>query len=123
MSEKVKNLTSSQIKTIYEDILADRKLNRKLIKKNPDKFYETMLTKYKTFSEDYPGIYKKTVEGKMNTNMFLMMLQMMTQVESKTVTEHNASVKIGEMLVNKYVKPVLKDKPIDPNTPVRITKS
>ena len=50
--------------------------------------------------------------------MFNFMLQMMKQVESKDVTEHNASVKIGEMLVNKYVKPVINDNNLDPNTPI-----
>ena len=118
MSEIVKSLSSSQIEVIFQDILEDRKIHRKLIKKNPDKFYEMMLTKYKTFSEDYPGIYKKSVEGTMNKNMFNFMLQMMKQVESKDVTEHNASVKIGEMLVNKYVKPVINDNNLDPNTPI-----
>ena len=118
MSEKVKSLSSSQIETIFQDILEDRKIHRKLIKKNPDQFYEMMLTKYNTFAEDYPGIYKKTVEGTMNKNMFQYMLQMMKQVESKSVTEHNASVKIGEMLVNKYVKPIIKDKQLDPSTPI-----
>tara|TARA_A100001015_G_scaffold307453_1_gene403403 strand:- start:13 stop:390 length:378 start_codon:yes stop_codon:yes gene_type:complete len=118
MSEKVKSLSSSQIETIFHDILEDRKIHRKLIKKKPDQFYEMMLTKYNTFAEDYPGIYKKTVEGTMNKNMFQYMLQMMKQVESKSVTEHNASVKIGEMLVNKYVKPIIKDNKLDPSTPI-----
>ena len=118
MSQIVKSLSSSQIEVIFQDILEDRKIHRKLIKKNPDKFYEMMLTKYNTFAEDYPGIYKKTVEGTMNKNMFNFMLQMMKQVESKDVTEHNASVKIGEMLVNKYVKPVIKENNLDPNTPI-----
>tara|TARA_B100001093_G_scaffold466728_1_gene485349 strand:+ start:308 stop:685 length:378 start_codon:yes stop_codon:yes gene_type:complete len=118
MNKKVNNLTSSQIETIFNDILEDRKLHRKLLKKNPDQFYEMMLEKYSAFADDYPGIYKKTVEGTMNKNMFNYMLQMMKQVESSDVTEHNASVKIGEMLVNKYVKPVIKNNNLDPNTPI-----
>ena len=39
--------------------------------------------------------------------MFNYMLNMLRQIEGGDVSEHAASVKVGEVLVDKYVKPLI----------------
>ena len=43
----------------------------------------------------------------MDMNRLKFMLNMINKVNNNEITEHNASVQIGEKLVNEYVKPMI----------------
>ena len=64
---------------------------------------------YPEFSKNYPGIFDKAIRGTLG-NMFGQMLLILKSMEDKNITEHTASVKVGTILADKYVKPVVKDK-------------
>ena len=63
--------------------------------------------KYSDFSMKYPVIFLKTLEGGLDMNQFSYMIEMASNVNDEKVSKHDASVKIGEKLVNEYVKPIL----------------
>ena len=67
-----------------------------------------LTNQYSDFSMKYPVIFLKTIEGNLNLKQFTEMVGMATNVNNKKISQHDASVKVGEKLVKKYVKPILK---------------
>ena len=106
-------MKSYQIKRIVDNILRERKEQKELVESDFDKFAAEMVKEYEDFSFTYPGIFHGAIEGKLDSTIFMKMIQMLEQIELKKQTEKNASVKIGEILVDKYVKPLMKDKGLD----------
>lgn len=62
---------------------------------------------YHSFIEQYPTIYKKIKDNTLDEDKFTYMLDMLSKVNNKEMTEFNASVDIGQKLVDHYVKPNL----------------
>jgi hypothetical protein len=61
----------------------------------------------KTFAENYPELFKKIVAQK-DLTPIRSMLAMLDRIGSGQLTTHQASVIVGQQLVDKYVKPQLK---------------
>lgn len=59
------------------------------------------------FVEKYPTLFQMAVEPHFDYKQFNMMLDMMDRM-SKGMTQHQASVVVGQSLVNTFVKPMLK---------------
>lgn len=83
------------IEAIVEDILS----------KKEDK--EGYITKYKEFSENYPTLFEKLFEPNLDKAVLRYMLNQKGKMNTNKQTEHTASIKVGTMLVDKYVKPNL----------------
>lgn len=66
-------------------------------------------TKYPLFKEKYPTLFEKLFDTTFDKKLLNLMLEEKKNIDSHAVTQHNASVKIGEVLVDKYVKPLLND--------------
>ena len=80
----------------------------KLLKKNNNEEYiKKMKERFSEFSEDCPGIFDKVLDNSINDPQFEHMLKLLIKMEGGELSEHEASVAVGESLVNKYVKPVL----------------
>ena len=80
----------------------------KILKKNNnDEYVKTMKERFSSFSEDYPGIFDKILDNSIKDPQFETMLNLLIKMEGGELSEHQASVQVGESLVNKYVKPVL----------------
>ena len=100
-------LKAKEVEQAIFNIKKDRKSNRALLKKSFIEFETMMKEKYPVFSEKYPEIFKQAIMGTLDMGMFKYMLIMLKQMESGSITEHNASVKVGQVLVDKYVKPLI----------------
>ena len=73
-------------------------------------FKMRMNIEFGDFKDKYPVVFEKATEGSLEMERFNYMLSMATKVEDKTISEHDASVKVGERLVDEFVKPQLNKK-------------
>ena len=103
------DMSETEIRTILNDIKKERKLQRKLVKKNLDEFTKLMKEKHKKFFNNFPGLFDKSVKGELNMRMMNIMLSMMTKIQTRQVTEKTASEQIGQILADKYVNPVIEE--------------
>lgn len=65
--------------------------------------------KYPLFKKHYPTLFEKLFDTAFDKTLLNLMLEEKNNIDSNTISQHNASVKIGEVLVNKYVKPMLNE--------------
>lgn len=82
-----------------EDIMNDI-----LSKKHTKEFYSD---KYEEFSKTYPTLFDKLFEPDLDTSVLRYMINQMNKMNAHKQTEYDASVKVGTMLVDKFVKPNL----------------
>jgi hypothetical protein len=61
-----------------------------------------------TFVTDYPTLFQKAVEPNFNEYELNLMLGVMDKMATTGMSQHQASVIIGQRLVDTYVKPQLK---------------
>lgn len=64
---------------------------------------------YSDFKKEYPKIYSMCLSKNFNRPQMNFFLSNLQKIENKETSEHAASVKIGTMLVDKYVKPHVKN--------------
>jgi hypothetical protein len=88
----------------------------KYIKENKKRMSEkelqaTLEVIYEDFNTEYPIIFKKILNGTLEKRQFSYMLAMLEKIKNNELSQHDASVNVGQVLVDKYVKPVLKDHP------------
>ena len=98
------------IQSYVEKVRKEVVENQELIKNDTEKFNELMKEKYSDFVEHYPTIYRKIVEGTLDPDKFEYMMDMLTNVKGNNISQHDASVKVGQKLVDHYVKPELEKK-------------
>lgn len=68
---------------------------------------EYFVTKYKTVADEYPMIIKKACEPDFDYSKIFWMLDKKLEVDSQRLSQHDASVEVGEVLVNEYIKPII----------------
>lgn len=76
-----------------------------ILKKKDSK--ESYKTKYDEFSKRYPTLFEKLFDENFDEKTLKYMLNQNEQINTNIQTEHTGSVKVGTMLVDKYVKPNL----------------
>ena len=78
-----------------------------------DETKKTLMDKYPDFSAQYPALFQLVFNPVDNWEKDLERLTQMVALASKVktnkITQHDASVQIGTELVDKYVKPKLKN--------------
>lgn len=72
-----------------------------------DVFQNKMKTTYKTLYDSHPAIFKIAISPSYDYDRLKYMLEMADKIKKNKITEHDASVKVGEVLVNELVKPQL----------------
>ena len=60
---------------------------------------------YPWFPKQYPRLYSMCTSPAFDMNVLQKMLDAKQQMENSEVSEHEASVNVGQVLVDKYVKP------------------
>ncbi len=90
------------VKEIQEKVKIDKEQG---LDENETKYRLT--EEYSDFSMKYPVIFLKSLDGGLDMDQFQFMINMATKVNNKKLSQHDASVQIGEKLVNQYVKPNL----------------
>lgn len=108
------NLKSTRvINHNYDEILLTcKKLNNSYIeginnKKDIKTIRNELKELYSDFELNYNSLFKLCTSEDYDLNKLILFIQMANSVQRKEITEHDASVHIGEMLVNEYVKPKL----------------
>ena len=102
------DLLLSEVKELvkkYDDFISN---NKKNIYKNNDEFVSAMTTKYDNMASNQTKIFEQCVSGHMNIEIFTYMIQQAKQVQQHKISGHDASIKVGEELVEKFIKPKLK---------------
>jgi hypothetical protein len=61
---------------------------------------------YATFAKDYPELFKKILE-KQDLSHLGAMLSALDKMESGSLSQHQASILVGQRLVDSFVKPKL----------------
>ena len=102
MNSEILKKNIKEIQDVMEE--PDMKM---LKKKNNEEFIKKMKERFSSFSEDCPGIFDKVLDNSIKDPQFEHMLKLLSKMEGGELSEHQASVAVGESLVNKYVKPVL----------------
>ena len=93
-------MNSTEIKKILDEIKDYLNLNN-----HSAEAIEFLNEKYIDFSERFPRLYEGTIENSLDPNILKQLLNVMKQREDSHLTDHQADVNVGEILVNKYVKP------------------
>ena len=70
----------------------------------PKTFFQS---KYPDFFRRCPVLSEKLFDPNMDRGMLNYMLKQKAKISQNTMTEHEASVSVGNRLVNQYVKPML----------------
>jgi hypothetical protein len=89
-------MRSQEIEQIVNDIRYKISNNKKIDDKD-----------YIEFKNKYENLYKMCMQKNFDSNQFNYFLHKLKQIEEKKITEYDASVSIGTLLVDKYVKPQL----------------
>tara|TARA_B100001057_G_C22822222_1_gene939878 strand:+ start:811 stop:1173 length:363 start_codon:yes stop_codon:yes gene_type:complete len=78
-------------------------------KRNVD-FRKNVSEEFSEFEHRYPTLFRKLVEDDCDRQQLNFMLSKLEQVRSGNQSQHDASVDVGQVLVDKFVKPELAKK-------------
>lgn len=65
------------------------------------------IAKYPQLYNSFPTIISKACEPNFDFQKFKWMMEMQKKVRNNSISQHNASVEVGERLVDEHVKPHL----------------
>jgi hypothetical protein len=72
-------------------------------------------SRYSTFAHRYPHLFMSVCESNFDMNRLQYMLRMKSAIDQQRLSQHQASVQVGQFMYNKYVKPIVdtssKDEP------------
>jgi hypothetical protein len=80
------------VQNIVNDILKGKKTKNEYMELYPD-FFEKM-----------PTLSKKLFEKDLDENILKYLMNQKTKIDTNKISEYDASVKVGTILVDKYVK-------------------
>ena len=97
--------SSTSIKEQVDLIIQFVKKNKREVE-----FRKNVSEQFSEFEHKYPTLFRKLVEEDCDRQQLNFMLSKLDQVRLGTQSQHNASVDVGQVLVDKYVKPELAKK-------------
>jgi len=106
-------LNAVQIQALVRNMDESLRKYKKLKQTNNTLWLKKLEEENKKLFMEYPTIFKMHIEGKLDETFFYM-LQMRHKIEKGEMTEDQASVLVGQKLFNKYVDPVINNKPAEP---------
>jgi len=77
---------------------------------NSDIFKKQMESEYSALFKEYSAIFTISLGPSYNFNRLKKMLLLANKIKTKEISEHSASVEVGQILVNEIVKPQLNKK-------------
>lgn len=95
MEQEEPDFSLPPVEDVIEEILKD---------KNSKEFYDK---KYPSFSKRYPTLSKKVFYTNLDVSVLRYMISQMRKMNQNKLSEKDASIKVGSLLVDKYVKPNL----------------
>jgi len=75
-----------------------------------EKSNDEVTIEFADWKKEFPKIFEMILARSLKPEFIAMMIAQFEQVEEGSVTQHNASVAVGTMLVDKIVKPQLAGK-------------
>jgi uncharacterized short protein YbdD (DUF466 family) len=106
-------LNAVQIQALVRNMDESLRKYKKLKQTNNTLWLKKIQDENKKLFMEYPTIFKMHMEGKLDETFFYM-LQMRHKIEKGEMTEDQASVLVGQKLFNRYVDPVINNKPKEP---------
>ncbi len=106
-------LNAVQIQALVRNMDESLRKYKKLKQTNNTLWLKKLEEENKKLYMEYPTIFKMHIEGKLDETFFYM-LQMRHKIEKGEMTEDQASVLVGQKLFNRYVDPVINNKPKEP---------
>ena len=104
-------LSSMQIQALVREMDTSIRRHRKLKESDPPKFYEKVMNENKILYEEFPSVFEMHLEGKLDQTFFEM-LKLRHKMDKGEMTEDEASKIIGQKLFDRYVAPVVENKPV-----------
>ena len=104
------NLTSTQIQAHVRDMDTSMRKYRNLKTSNPAEYRKKVSEENELLYNRFPSIFEMHIDGKLD-DTFFEMLKLKRKVEKGEMTEHDASVLIGQKLFDRYVGPVVNKTP------------
>lgn len=82
------------------------------IKKSPRTDKEDYFAKkYSSFATQYPVLFRVCCDPHSDIEQLRYMISMLNGIKSNQMTEHIASVNVGQKLFDQYIKPTLDNEP------------
>jgi uncharacterized short protein YbdD (DUF466 family) len=106
------DLTSVQIQALVREMDASMRKYRLTKRVNPEKYHELIAYENQTLYESFPTVFEMHIEGKLDATFFEM-LKLKHKMEKKELTEDEASRIIGQKLFDRFVAPVIENKPVE----------
>ncbi len=103
-------LTSIQIQALVRDMDASMRKHRLTKRVDKEKFRAKVAAENELLYNMFPTIFEMHVEGKLD-GTFFEMLKLKHKIEKGEMTEDEASRLIGQKLFDRYVAPVVENKP------------
>ncbi len=79
------------------------------------KFKENMIEKYEFLFKNFEPIFNISISKTYDFDRLNFMLNMAKKVQNNEITEHNASIEVGQVLVDQIVKPQLDKAGVTPD--------
>ena len=99
-----------QIQALVRDMDTSIRRHRNLKKTNPQKYYDKLAEENKTLYDQFPSVFEMHIDGKLD-GTFFEMLKLRQKIEKGELTEDEASRIIGQKLFDRFVAPVIENKP------------
>ena len=96
-----------------KELLSDYKdySNKKNFKNHTyEKFECEMNEKYEYLKTNVKSIFDSCINGNMNLKVLIYMINQAKELKKNTISKHDASVNVGQVLVDTFVKPNLDKK-------------
>jgi hypothetical protein len=100
--EETPQLPSQEITTIVTEIYqakGSQKEKQRIFRK-----------KYTEFAENYPVLFEMATREDFELAKFKYMMHMRDSINNQSISQYDASAKVGTMLYNDYVKPLVDKK-------------
>ena len=105
------NLTSTQIQAHVREMDTSMRKYKSLKRSNPAEYRKKVSEENDLLYNRFPTIFEMHIEGKLD-DTFFEMLKLKRKIETGEMTEHDASVMIGQKLFDRYVGPVVNKTPV-----------
>jgi hypothetical protein len=106
------SLSAIEIQALVRDMDTSFRKYRSLKEQNPQEWARKIKQENLKLFNDFPTIFNMHMNGKLD-HTFFDMLGLKRKIEKGEMTEHEASVIIGQKLFQKYVDPVINNKPAE----------
>lgn len=104
-------LTSIQIQALVRNMDASMRKHRLTKRVDKEKFRAKVAAENETLYNMFPTIFEMHIEGKLD-GTFFEMLKLKHKIEKGELTEDEASKIVGQQLFDRYVAPVVENKPV-----------